>query len=55
MYFSPILFALYLVDWGNKLEQSRDGFLIGNIIISGLLFADDLLVQGSIYRPFYHF
>ena len=41
---SPILFALYLVDWSNKLEQSRDGFLIGNVIVSGLLFADDLLV-----------
>ena len=44
---SPILFALYLADWGMKLELSREGFKIGNLIVSGLLFADDLLVGGG--------
>ena len=44
---SPILFVLYLVGWSNKLEQSREGFLIGNVIVSALLLADNLLeIQG---------
>jgi hypothetical protein len=41
---SPLLFALYLVEWGRSLEGSSDGFKVGNLIISGLLFADDLVV-----------
>ena len=41
---SPILFALYIADWGNILERSGEGFKLGYLIISALLFADDLLV-----------
>ena len=38
------MFALYMADCGRKLELSTEGFKIGNMIVSGLLFADDLLV-----------
>ena len=41
---SPILFALYIMDVGNDINVSQLGFLIGKIVVSGLLFADDLVL-----------
>ena len=41
---SPMLFALYLTEWGEELENSEEGYKIGNVTISALLFADDLLL-----------
>ena len=39
---SPMLFALYIADIGADLVSSQDGFLIGGVCVSGLLFADDI-------------
>ena len=44
LYSSPILFALYLVDWGRALEATGEGVLLGEIRIPALFFADDLLL-----------
>ena len=44
---SPILFALYLVDWGRALEATEEGILLGGVRIPALLFADDLLLCAS--------
>ena len=45
---SPLLFALYIMDVGNDVNLSELGVQIGKICVSGLLFADDLvLVAGS--------
>ena len=44
LYSSPILFALYLVDWGRALEATGEGILLGGVRIPALLFADDLLL-----------
>ena len=41
---SPILFALYLVSWGEVLEGSGEGFVLGAVRIPALLFADDLFL-----------
>ena len=41
---SPLLFALYIMDVGNDINLSQLGFMIGNICVSGLLFADDLVI-----------
>ena len=41
---SPILFALYIMDVGNDINISQLGFLLGNVIVSGLLFVDDLVL-----------
>jgi hypothetical protein len=41
---SPILFALYVVDWGKAVADSKEGVAIGNLIISVLFFADDVLL-----------
>ena len=41
---SPILFALYIMDVGNDINISKLGFKLGNVIVSGLLFADDLVL-----------
>ena len=41
---SPLLFALYIMDVGNDINLSDLGFQVGNVCISGLLFADDLVV-----------
>ena len=46
-YPSPILFALYLVDWGKALETTGEGILLGGVRIPALLFADDLLICAS--------
>lgn len=41
---SPILFALYVVAWGEELHACREGFTIGNVVISVLFFADDIIL-----------
>ena len=41
---SPMLFALYISDIGNDLTSSSIGFKLGDVTISGLLFADDIVV-----------
>ena len=41
---SPMLFALYIADIGNDLNSSNLGFMIGGLCISGLLFADDIVL-----------
>ena len=39
---SPILFALYISDLGSSLHSSGLGFQLGSVVISSLLFADDI-------------
>ena len=41
---SPLLFALYIMDVGNDINVSELGFMIGKVCVSGLLFADDLVI-----------
>ena len=41
---SPILFALYISDIGNDLNSCSVGFSIGGMILSALLFADDIIL-----------
>ena len=41
---SPMLFALYIMDVGNDINISQLGFQLGNVVVSGLLFADDLVL-----------
>ena len=41
---SPILFALYVADMGQAISLSSEGFRVGNILVSGLFFADDLVL-----------
>ena len=38
-----MLFALYITGVGIDIASSGVGFSIGNIVVSGLLFADDCL------------
>ena len=41
---SPLLFALYISDVGNDIMVSQLGFNLGKICVSGLLFADDIVL-----------
>ena len=41
---SPLLFALYIAGLGQAISLSTEGFRVGNVVVSGLLFADDLLI-----------
>ena len=41
---SPVLFALYISEVGTDIFLSKFGFYLGNVCISGLLFADDLVI-----------
>ena len=41
---SPMLFALYILGVGEGISSSQDGFQVGNTSISGLLFADDIVL-----------
>ena len=42
---SPMLFALYIAGLGEAITVSSEGFRVGGIVVSGLLFADDLLLM----------
>ena len=44
---SPILFSIYIMELGMRLENSGLGFNIEGINIPALLFADDIVVMGS--------
>ena len=41
---SPMLFALYVIGIGEDLSKSGEGFSVGNVMVSGLLFADDIVL-----------
>ena len=41
---SPMLFALYIMDIGEDIMCSQEGIMIGDTMISGLLFADDIVL-----------
>ena len=41
---SSILFALYVADMGQAISLSSERFRVGNVVVSGLFFADDLLL-----------
>ena len=41
---SPLLFALYISDVGTDIMLSQLGFSLGSICVSGLLFADDIVL-----------
>ena len=41
---SPMLFALYISELGNDLALSGEGFELGSVCVSGLLFADDIIL-----------
>ena len=39
-----MLFALYIADIGNDINASGLGFAVGRLTVSGLLFADDIIL-----------
>ena len=41
---SPLLFALYISEVGTDINMSSLGFSVGSVCVSGLLFADDLVL-----------
>ena len=41
---SPLLFALYISDVGIDIHSSELGFAVGNTCVTGLLFADDIVL-----------
>ena len=43
---SPLLFALYISEVGTDMNESALGYKVGNVCISCLLFADDLVLIG---------
>ena len=44
---SPVLFALYLAELGERLVQSGLGAKIGDVVVPGLFLADDMVVMGQ--------
>ena len=44
---SPILFALYVAEWGEELVNCAEGIKLGNIVVSVLFFADDIILVSS--------
>ena len=42
-----MLFALYVVEWGNALERSGEGVKLGSIRVAALFFADDVVLIAS--------
>ena len=44
---SPMLFALYVVQWGEALGKSGEGFSVGNLKIPALFFADDVVLVAT--------
>ena len=47
---SPLLFALYISDLGSALSASSEGFLLGGVTYSGLLFADDIVLVSRSFQ-----
>ena len=43
---SPVLFALYMAEMGEAINLSGEGFMVGNVCLSGLFFADDIGLFG---------
>ena len=43
---SPLLFTLYISEVGDMLEKSPLGYKLHQVIISGLLYVDDLILVG---------
>lgn len=41
---SPMLFALYIAGVGSDIASSGVGFSLGSVVVSGLLFADDVVL-----------
>ena len=41
---SPMLFALYIAGVGSDIATSGVGFSLGSVVVSGLLFADDIVL-----------
>ena len=41
---SPLLFALYIMGMGEDLASAKEGFMVGNVMVSSLLFADDIVL-----------
>ena len=52
---SPMLFALYIMDIGEDIMCSQEGIMIGDTMISGLLFADDIVLISTILKFLSHF
>ena len=44
---SPVLFALYLAELGERLVKSGLGVEVGDVVVPGLFFADDMVVMGQ--------
>ena len=47
---SPLLFALYISRIGTDLTSSTEGFTLGGITFSGLLFADDIVLISKTFQ-----
>ena len=45
---SPLLFALYVCDWGKQIDNSEVGFQLDEKVILGLFFADDMILMSNI-------
>ncbi len=44
---SPVLFAIYIAELGDRLAQSNLGICLNNKKIPGMFFADDMMLVGS--------
>ena len=42
-----MLFALYVVEWGEALERSGEGVQLGNVKVPALFFADDVVLVAT--------
>ena len=42
-----MLFGLYIAGVGDDIFSSGLGFSLGNVVVTGLLFADDVLLMAS--------
>jgi hypothetical protein len=47
---SPLLFALYISVIGSDLTKSSEGFSLGGVTFSGLLFADDIVLMSHTFH-----
>ena len=44
---SPMLFAIYVAEWGEALENSGEGIKLGKIWVPALFFAVDVVLIAS--------